>query len=78
MKLDFSKYHLKDKYRKVLENLSDEDKIRTAFKKNASNNILSDICEYYRHQIFFTGFMRFGFLESQERGCSCSKLFRGE
>lgn len=47
MKLDFSKYHLKDKYRKVLENLSDEDKIRTAFKKKASINLLSDICEYY-------------------------------
>ncbi len=46
MKLDFSQYHLKDKYRKVLEHLSDEDKIRTSIKKYSIEE-LSDICEYY-------------------------------
>ena len=46
MKLDFSQYHLKDKYRKVLEHLSDEDKIKTSIK-NYSIEELDDICEYY-------------------------------
>ena len=46
MELDFSKYHLKDKYRKVLEHLSDEDKIKTSIK-NYSIEELDDICEYY-------------------------------
>ena len=46
MKLDFSEYHLKPKYRKVLENLSDEDKIRTSIE-NYSIEELDDICEYY-------------------------------
>ena len=46
MKLDFSKYHLKDKYRKVLEHLSDEDKIKTSIE-NYSIGELDDICEYY-------------------------------
>ena len=46
MKLDFSQYHLKDKYREVLEHLSDEDKIRTSIE-NYSINAIDDICEYY-------------------------------
>ena len=46
MKLDFSQYHLKDKYRKVLEHLSDEDKIKTSIE-NYSIEELDDICEYY-------------------------------
>ena len=44
--IDLSKYHLKQKYRKVLEHLSDDDKIRTAIE-NYDTKELRDIVIYY-------------------------------
>ena len=44
--IDLSKYHLKQKYRKVLEHLSDDDKIRIAIE-NYDIAEIKDIVIYY-------------------------------
>jgi hypothetical protein len=71
MKLDFSKYHLKPKYREVLEHLSDEDKIRIALKRYRSIYTISDICEYYnlrQHPLIKTlGLKKYG--KNPENAC---------
>lgn len=46
----FSQFNLKEKYRKVLDNLSDEDKIRTTFNKTSNINSICDIITYYELQ----------------------------
>jgi hypothetical protein len=46
-KTNFSSYHLKSKYREVLDNLSDEDKIKTVFKKTSSAYIINNVLTYY-------------------------------
>jgi hypothetical protein len=45
--MNLSSYHLESKYREVLDNLSDEDKIKTVFKKTKSINIINDVLTYY-------------------------------
>jgi hypothetical protein len=49
--MNLSSYHLKSKYRKVLDNLSDEDKIKTVFKKTKRKtsgiDIINDVLAYY-------------------------------
>lgn len=45
--MKFNKFHLKNKYRKVLENLSDEDKIKTLFKKTSDVEIINKVLIYY-------------------------------
>lgn len=33
--MNFNQYRLKEKYRKILDNLSDEDKIKTTYYKHS-------------------------------------------
>lgn len=46
--MKFKKYQLKEKYRKILDNLSDEDKIKTVFSKTHNINIINDVLVYYQ------------------------------
>ena len=45
--IDLERFKLKEKYRKVFDELSDNDKIITAFKRNANLPLLSKIVIYY-------------------------------
>ena len=45
--INLERFYLKEKYRKVLDDLSDNDKVITAFKRNANTNLLSKIVIYY-------------------------------
>ena len=45
--INLERFKLKEKYRKVLDELSDNDKTTTAFKRNANLPLLSKIVIYY-------------------------------
>ena len=45
--INLDKYKLKQKYRKVLDNLSDDDKIKKCFSKNYSIEEIRDIITWY-------------------------------
>jgi hypothetical protein len=45
--MNLSSYHLKSKYREVLDNLSDEDKIKTTFEITNNINLINDALTYY-------------------------------